>query len=58
MDLPDRGYAENNYVEMVSFGYIITQKLGGTMVNENSEPIDETMVNRVRDVLLAYDNLA
>lgn len=58
MYLPDRGYAENNYVEMVSFGYIITQKLGGTMVNENSEPIDETMVNRVRDVLLAYDNLA
>lgn len=58
MDLPDRGFAENSYVEMVSFAYIITQHLGGKVVNENHEPIDENVVNRMREILAQYDHLA
>ncbi len=58
MPLPDRGFAEDSYLEMAAFAYRFAYAIGGEMIDNNQKVIGEEFIMRHRAVLAGYDKLS
>lgn len=58
MTLPDRGMAEDSYLAMVQFGFLLTKELDGRIVDNNRQNVNEEVILKNRDVLSEYDKLS
>lgn len=57
MVLPDRGFAEKNYLFMAQCAFRFQQALGGIMRDGYNRPLDQTNVTAIRNVLANYDRM-
>ncbi|MBQ3776409.1 MAG: hypothetical protein II847_09855 [Ruminobacter sp.] len=57
MPLPERGFAEDAYLQMASFAYRFAHQIDGEMIDNNKRAIGESFVLHHREVLAAYDRL-
>jgi len=59
MPLPERGFAEDSYLQMASFAYRFAHNpnVNGEMIDNNKRVIGEAFVLHHREVLAAYDRL-
>lgn len=55
MVLPEKGLAENAYLDMAQFAYILSKELDGEMVDKRRIPYTEERILLDRKVLIAYD---
>jgi hypothetical protein len=55
MVLPEKGLAENAYLDMAQFAYILSKELDGEMVDKRRIPYTEERILLDRKILIAYD---
>jgi FtsZ-interacting cell division protein ZipA len=58
MVLPDRGEAEDNYLLMAQFSYLLAKNLNGSMTDAHKEVLDQDKIESIKQVLKNYDSLS
>ncbi|MGN1392659.1 MAG: cell division protein ZipA C-terminal FtsZ-binding domain-containing protein [Succinivibrionaceae bacterium] len=57
LNLPDRGYAEDYYLKMAQFAYLVAKEIGGSMLDNQKKPMGEEIIMKDREILAIYDQV-